>query len=264
VLTGNRGVLYPVRLPSVTRLPAPEPVRDLVRWFWIAEWDIEPGRVSRQHILAFPACNLVVEPGMTGLAGPASRVSHRDLTGTGWAVGALLRPAAVAAFTAEPAMLRNRYIPLDLPGLRGEVSEVMMAGAHRDARPRQAVSAFSDWLARHVPPPGADALLANAMAALIDAQPEVVKVEDAARALGVSARTLQRLARSHVGVPPLAMIRRRRLQEAAQLLREQPGINIAQIAAELGYADHAHLAGDFRAVLGFTPSAYRGQQHAGL
>jgi YesN/AraC family two-component response regulator len=29
------------------------------------------------------------------------------------------------------------------------------------------------------------------------------------------------------------------------------------MAAELGYADHAHLTNDFRKYLGFTPSTYR-------
>ena len=257
---GDRGVLYPARLPSFTRLPSPAAARDLVSWFWIPEWDIGPGRVSRQHIIAFPGCNLVVEPAMTGLAGPSTRCSHRDLEGTGWSVGALLRPAAGPAFTADPASLRDRYAALDLPGLHARVRAEMTSGAAPDERRQRAAAQFSAWLAERVPPPGEEALLANAMAELIGTQPAVLRVGDAARALGVSVRTVQRLARAYVGVPPAAMIRRRRLQEAAQLLREQPDADIAQIAAQLGYADHAHLTADFRTVLGFTPSAYRGQQ----
>jgi len=70
---------------------------------------------------------------------------------------------------------------------------------------------------------------------------------------------VQRLARRYVGLTPLAMIRRRRLQEAAQQLRINPRISLAELAAQLGYADQAHLSTDFRAVLGFTPSAYRGE-----
>lgn len=85
----------------------------------------------------------------------------------------------------------------------------------------------------------------------------VVKVEQAASRLGVSARTPQRLARRYVGLPPGTMIRRRRLQEAAERLRNAPGTDIASVAADLGYADHAHLTADFRGVLGFTPSWYR-------
>src|SRR5690606_26052467 len=91
----------------------------------------------------------------------------------------------------------------------------------------------------------------------VDGDPDVLRVEQVADRLGVSVRTVQRLARRFVGVPPAAMIRRRRLQEAAQRLREDPATEVAAVAAELGYADQAHLAADFRTVLGFTPSAYR-------
>ena len=74
----DRGVLYPARLPTFTRLPAPEPVASLVRWFWIPEWQIQPGRSSRQHLIAFPACNLVVEPDAVGLAGGRSPRRGRE------------------------------------------------------------------------------------------------------------------------------------------------------------------------------------------
>ncbi len=58
---------------------------------------------------------------------------------------------------------------------------------------------------------------------------------------------------------PAAMIRRRRLQEAAQRAREEPGADLARSAAELGYADHAHLTRDFQTVLGIAPRAYRSE-----
>jgi AraC-like DNA-binding protein len=70
-------------------------------------------------------------------------------------------------------------------------------------------------------------------------------------------RTLQRLAHRTVGLPPAAMIRRRRLQEAAQRVRDDPGVRLAEVAAELGYSDQAHLAADFRTVLGITAGSYR-------
>jgi AraC-like DNA-binding protein len=53
------------------------------------------------------------------------------------------------------------------------------------------------------------------------------------------------------------MIQRRRLQEAAERVRTDPEVDLSSLAADLGYADHAHLTNDFRTVLGFTPSAYR-------
>lgn len=255
-MTGEwRGVLYPAALPSFHRLPAPEPLADLVRWFWIPEWDIEPGRSARQDVIAFPASNLVVEPDLVGLAGPTTRRSFRDLSGRGWAVGALLRPAAVPSFTDDPAALRDAYRTMDLPELHAAVTAAM-AGDDPEARRAGAVAAYCAWLIANIPTPDEPAQLANAMADLIDTDPAVLRVSDAARRLGISVRTMQRLANKYVGLPPAAMIRRRRLQEAALRLREEPGTDLAAVAADLGYADHAHLSRDFRDVLGFTPSSY--------
>lgn len=251
-----RGVLYPARLPTFDRLPAPEPVTRMVRWFWIPEWDVQPGRSSRQHLIAFPACNLVVENGSVGFAGPATRGSHRDLVGRGWAVGALLRPAVVRYFVTEPGTLRDAYKPLNLPELYDSVRAAMTGEGDRH---RNAVDAFTAWLLATVPAPGREELLANDLAALVEENPDIKTVEDAAGRLGVSARTLQRLARRHIGLTPSAMIRRRRLQEAAERLRSGGDVTLADMAADLGYSDHAHLANEFRAVLGLTLGDYRGR-----
>ena len=253
-----RGTLYPARLPSFHRIPAPAALADRVRWFWIPEWNLAPGRVSRQELLPFPALNLVVQPDGVTLSGPATRHAFRDLSGRGWAVGMLLRPAAVPVFVPDPGSLRDVEIPFPAPELLAAVSAAMADGDGDGASRRSAaVAAASRWLEAHVPAPGADAALANRLEDLIRSDTALTRVDQAAEQLGVSARTLQRLARRHVGLPPLAMIRRYRLQEAAERVRLQPGIPIADIAAELGYADHAHLAAAFREVLGFTPSSYR-------
>jgi AraC-like DNA-binding protein len=95
------------------------------------------------------------------------------------------------------------------------------------------------------------------MADLIDGDSALVRIGDVASRLGVSARTTQRLAARYVGLPPAAMIRRRRIQEASERLRNEPDADIATIAADFGYSDQAHLANDFRTVLGLTPVAYR-------
>ncbi|WP_212847336.1 helix-turn-helix domain-containing protein [Actinoplanes ianthinogenes] len=229
----------------------------LVRWFWIPEWQIQPGRSSRQQVIAFPACNLVVEPDAVHLAGPTTRSSHRDLTGTGWAVGALLLPAAVPHLAPDPGTLRDTYRKLDLDVLHAAVSGAMTGPGDPPTRRRRAVDAFSAWLAAEVPAPDREALLANEMAALIDGDPQIRTVRDATERLRISARTLQRLANRYVGLTPLMMIRRRRLQEAAERLRTDPETNLAAVAADLGYSDHAHLANEFRSVLGLTLSTYR-------
>lgn len=263
----TRGILHPARLPTLTRLDAPTNVAGFVRWFWIPEWDLEPGRTSRQQIIAFPACNLVVEGHEVTLAGPTTRVTHRDLDGRGWAVGALLRPAAVAALTPDPARLGDRTETLRLPELAAAVTNVWLDhaatgdggdGGDGTSRHRAAVAAFAEWLRRTLPVPGDDARLANRFVDLVEEDLSVIRPEQAARILGVSLRTLQRIAHRHIGLGPAELLRRRRLQAAAEAVRTRPDADLATIAAELGYADHAHLTREFRDRLGFTPSSYRG------
>ncbi len=252
----GRGVLYPSRLPTFHREAAPDSLAALVRWFWFPRWDLAPGQVSRQEVLPFPASNLVVQPEGVSLAGPATGAAHRDLRGRGWAVGALLRPAGLMALCAEPSGLRDAEVPLPAPELHAGTAEAMEL-PDEDAGRRRAVRVWEAWAAERLPAPDENALLANAMEDLIAGDPGIVRIEQVARRLGVSVRGVQRLAHRGIGLPPLAVIRRYRLQEAAQRLREDPTLSIAQTAADLGYADQAHLAHDFRQVLGTTPSAYR-------
>ncbi len=250
----TRGTLYPERLPDFYRIvPEPE-AGQLVRWFWITRWSLPDGEVSRQVVISFPALNLVVENGLVGLAGPTTRADHTDLTGSGWAIGALLRPAAVPAFTADPGRLRDAYDPFEAPDLYAGIEAAM---ANDTAAGRTAAAGrFSAWLAARVGEPGEEALLANRLAVLAE-DPAVRRVGTLAEQLAVSERTLQRLARTYIGLSPAVLIRRRRLQEAAERIRDDPDADLAALATELGYTDQAHLTNEFGRVLGFTPAGYR-------
>lgn len=240
-------------MPQLHRLPPHPAAAELAEWFWIPEWDLPEGEASRQHVVAYPALNLVISADGVHLHGATTTATHRDLTGRGWAVGVLLRPAGAAALTPQPAALRDTETPLSAPGLAAEVAAAMTGPDHL----RRAVEVVSRWLAVTKEEITDADRQANAMAELLMADAEVRTAEQAAARLAVSLRTLQRMAHRYVGVPPLAMIRRRRLQEAAQRLRDDPGADLSGLAAELGYADHSHLTADFRRVLGMSPSAYR-------
>lgn len=56
---------------------------------------------------------------------------------------------------------------------------------------------------------------------------------------------------------PKWVIKRFRLQEAAQRIEQDPSTPWTELAIQLGYFDQAHLIKDFKAVLGQTPSAYK-------
>ena len=132
----------------------------------------------------------------------------------------------------------------------------MGSASHRHEK---AVDIFARWLSTRASDVPSVARHANTMAEVLIGEDGANTPAEAAVRLAVSLRTLQRMTHRYIGLPPAAIIRRRRLQEAAQLVREQPDVSLATIAADLGYTDHAHLTGDFRSVLGFTPSDYRAE-----
>lgn len=290
----TRGHLTPGPHATVVRLPAPDDVAHLVRQLWIPEWDLPAGERAEQLVLGYPASNVVVEPDGVALHGPTSRASTRVLTGRGWAVGALLRPAGVLLFTEHPADLLDGSAPVSAPGLRSAVAEAMagVGPAGRRARPAdppggtesvsapglraaaagavagvdpagrhlRAASLLADHvrtLAAGVPPSAArDGALANRMVDLLEAGTVARSPAGLARQLHVSERSLQRLAARFVGMPPQLLLRRRRLQEAAERMRADPAADLGALAAELGFADQSHLTREFRSVLGATPRGY--------
>jgi len=67
-----------------------------------------------------------------------------------------------------------------------------------------------------------------------------------------------RMAARRLGLTPKWLISRRRLQEAAERLRTDPG-PMSDMAALLGYADQAHFIRDFSRVTGTTPGRFAAQ-----
>ncbi|MFF0988822.1 AraC family transcriptional regulator [Kocuria nitroreducens] len=255
----TRGHLTPGPHATVVRLPAPDDVAHLVRQLWIPEWDLPAGERAEQLVLGYPASNVVVEPDGVVLHGPTSRASTRVLTGRGWAVGALLRPAGVLLFTERPADLLDGSAPVRASGLHSAVAGAMTGDGPTGRHARSAVllAGHIRVLAAEVPPAAArDGALANRMVDLLEAGTDVRSPADLARQLHVSERSLQRLAARFVGMPPQLLLRRRRLQEAAERMRADPAADLGALAAELGFADQSHLTREFRSVLGATPRGY--------
>lgn len=96
-----------------------------------------------------------------------------------------------------------------------------------------------------------------------------VGVQALADGTGWSRRHLLDRFRMQVGLAPKATARVLRFQRAARLLVPPsagggPGVpvprRLADVAATCGYADHAHLVREFRALAGCTPSEYVTEQ----
>ncbi len=83
-----------------------------------------------------------------------------------------------------------------------------------------------------------------------------VSIDDTARAMGTSVRTLQRLLRRNSGVDFRELANTIRLRVAKELLRGSSA-SITQVAMELGYSSPANFSRAFRTASGLTPQEYR-------
>ena len=97
----------------------------------------------------------------------------------------------------------------------------------------------------------------RAYEAIMDRSSEArLSVRDVAAELGVHPVHLARAFRAHWGCSPGELIRWRRVDRAAELLRSSQ-MPAAEIAAETGFVDQSHMTRAFRAAYRVTPAAYR-------
>ncbi|WP_285056579.1 AraC family transcriptional regulator [Pedobacter ginsengisoli] len=84
-----------------------------------------------------------------------------------------------------------------------------------------------------------------------------LKVSDLERPLGISARQVERVFRSRVGISPKDIGKFMRLNTALHALENNPGQQLSLLGYELGYFDPAHFSKDFKQFTGISPSAIR-------
>jgi AraC-like DNA-binding protein len=81
-----------------------------------------------------------------------------------------------------------------------------------------------------------------------------VRLDELARAAGVSRHRLSRLFRAAYGMPPHRFQLAYRIGVARRMLER--GVPVAEVALETGFFDQSHLHRHFRKTLGMTPARY--------
>jgi len=84
---------------------------------------------------------------------------------------------------------------------------------------------------------------------------EAISLEDLARVAGISRFHFARQFRAWTGESPMGYLLRTRVERAKTLLRDSRA-RVADISAELGFADQSHFTRRFRRLVGMPPSAY--------
>ncbi|EWT02378.1 AraC family transcriptional regulator [Intrasporangium oryzae NRRL B-24470] len=245
---------------TIDRYAVSDDLLPLARRFWIPVWDVPAGAQSTQRVLQYPVSLIVISETYARFYGVVSGLSATTLEGQGWGLGLMLQPAAGALLTGRRAReATDRDIDVaDVPGLSGirpELVRELMRPSPRDEQARAAARAHVEDALRPHLPVDEEGQLVNAIVEDVEGSPELLRVDELCARFDIAERTLQRLLHKRLGIGPKWLIRRRRLQEAADRLRDT-GAELAGIAAELGYADQAHFTRDFRKATGITPGEF--------
>ncbi|RMB82168.1 helix-turn-helix transcriptional regulator [Streptomyces shenzhenensis] len=232
------------------------PLRPYLEHYWLIDWDL--ARPYASHVVPHPSVNVVFqhfagqEP-FAEVAGVGLGLFTQKLAGRGRVCGIQFRPGGFRPFAPDRPVAAWTGRRVRFPDVWPDADpRAVLDPDDEDAR----VAALDAFLLSLGPRPDPQADLAAGLVDRIRTDRSIRRVADFARAEGVSVRLLQRLFAGYVGVGPKWVILRYRIHEALERAEGEGSVDWAALAADLGYADQAHLVRDFTSTVGVPPAVY--------
>jgi AraC family transcriptional regulator len=170
------------------------------------------------------------------------------------------RFACLASFNSHDSELQAAAMQLFVAAARGDPDDSLLleSGVHRIA------ARLLDHRERQVPQPARGGLGGAARrrvddmitAALEDTAAPTPTLGQLANAASLSINHFIRAFRQQTGVTPHRQVVLRRLERGITLLKK-PGMSVAEVADNVGFATPAHFVATFRRTMGVTPGAFR-------
>lgn len=256
-------------VPAATlrAFPVSAPLHDHVAQVLGYRETLTMGETVTERVLPDGAVHLMFDfadsPSAGQAAGPCVRAIGASaaptvlrLSGRMEGLSVALHPGAAAAVLGLPAgEIQGQDLPLQaIWGVQASMLIEQMAEAGRDAaRAALLMAALQRRLAR-----GAtlhQQRARHAACLLADAR-QPLSLRQAAAAVNVGERRLQQLFFEHVGVSFRDWTRLSRLHACLRRVRQRPAPAWADVAADVGFYDQAHLANEFRALCGLSPTQF--------
>ena len=253
-----RGVLHHKRNEpyiGVERFFPSAELTPFVEHYWTVAWEHQP-RVVRETV-PHPSVHLVFEPGDSLLHGVHVRRFSRVIEGTGRVLGVKFHPGGFRAFTNQSVrVLTGKVVHPSM--VFGEEALEIEAKAVALPEAEKAFQVIDIFLRSRKPMASVELQTVVEINKAIIEDRSISQVSMLVDRYGIGLRTLQRLFSQYIGVSPKWVIQRQRLIETAEQIRSRSDeIDFATLAAELGYADQAHMIREFKNMVGATPAKYR-------
>lgn len=221
----------------------------------------------------YRGAQVVAPSGSVNLVVPGEPHDGAPAAPEGWAYRMFYLDPALLRQTVEEAAQRPVGLPwfaagvLDDPGLAAGI-----VALHDDLAPSGGLPALeaetrlrallARWVLRHADaPPAVRPLRSEPRAVrlgrdlLEDRFAEDLSLAELAQAAGLSPFHFARLFQAAHGLPPHAYLNQVRVRRAKALLATP--MRLAEVAAEVGFADQSHLTRQFKRLTGLTPARYR-------
>lgn len=172
-------------------------------------------------------------------------------------VSLALRPGAATAVLGLPAgAIAGQAVAIGevWPGAADEMLQRMTQAATDAARVDILLGALQRRLSKGT---GPDQLAIDA--ARLVAEAGGIPLREVANAIGIGERRLQQIFQREVGLSPRTWRRLARMHDCLRTLRRHPRPAWSELAAQAGFYDQSHLANEFRALCGLSPSEFIGR-----
>lgn len=235
----------------IRRAPSPE-ISAYVNHFWVVTWT-DLAEPYEQRIVSHPTVNMTIAQDFHQIRGVIKGGFSYTMRGSGRVFGTRFRPGGFRPFLGRPVSeLTDCFV--EIGEMFGAAGATLVEQVLTEPDAQSVIALTEKFLLGLEPKEDPLAEEVAALVAMVENDVSVTRVDELAARSGRSVRSLQRLFRDYVGIGPKWVICRFRLHEAAE--RVYQGLDLATLAAELGYTDQAHLTRDFTGAVGMTPAAY--------
>jgi len=228
------------------------PLKDLIEQFWLVNWDLKGEKPHIQKNLPDPNFHLILDNRKMKLIGPISKTYSYKMEGTGNIIGIKFALGALSDHLESPAA---SYVDkeIDFQQLVDFDVETLISTLSGLKSDEQIIDILQAYMTPFAITPSSGLTRVRELISLIKNDSEITKVEHLSEKSNISIRTIQRCFQHYLGLSPKWLIRKYRLHQALELLKQQD-VNFLDVVEWLGYADQSHLIRDFKEMIGVTPN----------